>query len=855
MQQIQALISNVRYAFRRLRMSPVFTIAAVLTLALGIGGTTAIFTLVDAVMLRSLPVSDPARLFRVGDGDDCCVEGGPQDRWGMFSFPLFQRLRADAPEFEELAAFQAGGWRLNVRRARTEEAARPLRAEYVTGNYFSTFGVRSFAGRLFSAQDDSPGATAVVVLSHHAWETNYGSDPSVIGASFFIEAQPFTVIGIAPPGFFGDTLRSDPPDVWIPLQQEPTIATAGSLLRQSPSAWLRIIGRLRPGASTSGMAPRLTGVLRQWMQNDSGYPSNWMPDVIRSLSKQVINIVPAGAGVAEMKESYGRSLQILFALCGLVLLIACANVANLLLARSVSQRGQTAVRMAIGASRGQIVMQALTESIVLAIGGSIAGLLVASAAARLLLALAFRNAHFLPINVAPSPLVLGFALGLALITGVVFGAAPAWLATRTDAADALRGSGRSTASRSSLATRSLLVLQAALSVVLVAGATMLGRSLNNLEHQDFGYRTDGRMMVSIRMPRSNYTTPKLIAVYRDIEQKLKALPGVEGGGLALYNPLTDNWGEMIFVAGHPPAKVDGESGSSWDRVSAGYMQSLGMTMQRGRAFTEADNETTAPVAIVNQAFVKRFFKDDEDPMDQHFGLDLPDYASTFRIIGVVRDAKFAGYALNRPARPMFFVPLAQNVEYKDDLMRPLELRSHFISGVMLKTALSSGALEPVLKKILAEVDPNLTIINVRSLQEQVSLSFAQQRAVASLAGLFGIVALLLAAVGLYGVTAYSVAQRTNEIGLRMALGASRTNVVRLVLRGASFRVLLGLAFGIPLAIGAGRLISAQLYGVSSWDPFALAVAAATLAMSAFFAAVIPARRAASISPMDALRNE
>jgi predicted permease len=855
MQQIQTLIGNVRYALRRLRMSPVFTAAAVLTLALGIGGTTAIFTLVDAVMLRSLPVSDPSRLFRVGDGDDCCVQGGPQDQWGIYSFPLFQRLRAEAPEFEEMTAFQAGGGRLSVRRAHSEEAARPLRAEYVMGNYFSTFGVSSFAGRLFAAQDDNPGGAGVVVLSHHAWETNYGSDPSVIGASFFIEAQPFTVIGIAPPGFFGETLRGDPPDLWIPLQQEPTIATGGSLLRQSTSAWLRAIGRLRHGATTEGVAPRLTGILRQWMQNESGYPSNWMPDVIRGLPKQVINIVPAGAGVAEMKESYGRSLQILFAVCGLVLLIACANVANLLLARSVSQRGQTAVRMAIGASRGQIVMQALTESIVLAIGGSIAGLLVATAAARLLLTLAFRSAHFLPINVTPSPLVLGFALGLALITGVVFGAAPAWLATRTSAAEALRGSGRSTASRSSLATRSLLVLQAALSVVLVAGATMLGRSLNNLEHQDFGFRADGRMLVQLRMPRSDYTAPRLAALYRDIERRMEALPGVQGGGLALYNPLTDNWGEMVFVAGHPPAQMNGESGSSWDRVSADYMQNLGMIMQRGRGFTEADNEKTPLVAIVNQAFVKRFFKDGEEPLDQHFGLDLPEYASTFRIVGVVRDAKFASFALSRPARPMFFVPLAQNVDYKDDLMRSIELRSHFIGGMLIRTGLSSGSLEPVLKQMLGNVDPNLTVISVRGLGEQVSLSFSQERAVASLAGLFGIVALLLAAVGLYGVTAYSVAQRTNEIGIRMALGASRPKVVRLVLRGASIRVLLGLAFGIPLAIGAGRLISAQLYGVSTWDPIALAVAAATLAISAFFAAVIPAGRAASISPMEALRNE
>jgi len=384
---------------------------------------------------------------------------------------------------------------------------------------------------------------------------------------------------------------------------------------------------------------------------------------------------------------------------------------------------------------------------------------------------------------------------------------------------------------------------------------MLARSLSNLENQDFGYEVHGRTLVSIRTPHAGYTTPKLAALNREVERRLQGLPGVEGSGLALYNPLTDNWGELVFVAGHPRPQVNGDWGSSWDRVSADYMQALGMTMLRGRAFSNADNETASPVAIVNQTFVKRFFKEGEDPLNQHFGLDFPEYASTFRIVGVVRDAKFAGFALRRPARPMFFVPLAQNVEYKDALMQNLESRAHFASGIMLKTSLQPGALEPVLKELLAGVDPNLTLISVRTIGEQVSLAFSQERAVASLAGLFGIVALLLAAVGLYGVTAYSVAQRTNEIGVRMALGANRASVVRLVLRGASFRVLLGLIFGVPLTIGAGRLISSQLYGVSSWDPLALIVAAGTLAICAFFAAVIPARRAASISPMDALRTD
>jgi predicted permease len=849
------VMGNIRYALRQFRSSPVFTVAAVLTLALGIGGTTAIFTLIDAVMLRSLPVTDPGRLYRVGDGDDCCVEGGPQDRWGMFSFPLYERLKSEAPEFEEVTAFQTGRGQLSVRREGVETASRPLRSEYVTGNYFSVLGVGAFGGRVFTANDDRPAAPPVAVLSHRAWQGTYGGDATVVGATFVVEGHPFTVIGVAPPAFFGETVRSDPPDIWIPLQQEPMIGGEGSLLRQSVSAWLRMIGRLRPGASIAGMAPRLTGVLRQWMLNDSGYPSNWMADVQRLLPKQVINVVPAGAGVAEMKEEYGRSLQILLSVCGLVLLIACANVANLLLARGVARRGQIAVRMAVGATRRQIITQALTESILLAIGGALAGLVVAVAAARLLLALAFHSAHFLPISTAPSLLVLAFAFALALVTGIIFGAAPAWFATRTDPVDALRGSGRGTSDRSTFARKALLLVQAAVSVVLVAGATMLGRSLNKLEQQDFGYQVPGRVVVALHNPPATYTAAKLSALYRQLEDRLNRLPGVQGTGLALYNPLTDNWGELIMVAGHPPAKLNEESGASWDRVSANYLQNFGIPVLRGRYFTAADNETTVPVALVNEAFVKRFFKSGEDPLDQHFGIDLPENAGTYRIVGVVRDAKFADFELSKPARPMFYVPLAQSVDYKNDLMRTIELRSHFIGGLMLVTNAAPGRLEPLLTEALAEVDSNLTMTSVRTMREEVDLAFDQERAVASLAGLFGIVALLLAAVGLYGVTAYTVAQRTREIGIRMALGAERLKVVKLVLGGASRRVLAGLLLGLPLAVGAGRLISSQLYGVSSWDPLALGVAAIALAASAFLAAVIPASRAASISPMSALRNE
>jgi predicted permease len=850
-----SLAASTRYAIRQFRLSPVFTAAAVLTLALGIGGTTAIFTLINAIMLRSLPVTDPARLYRVGDGDDCCVEGGPQDRWGMFSFPLYERIKANTPEFEEVTAFQAGGARLGVRRQGVDAAARPLRSEYVTGSYFSTLGIRALGGRVFTADDDKASAPPVAVLSHHAWQATYGSDPTVVGGTFVIEGHPFTVVGVAPPGFFGETLRPDPPDIWLPLHQEPLIDGAGALLTQPVSAWLRVIGRLRPGASTDGMAPRLTGLLRSWLQFESGYPANWMPEIVRLLPKQTIAVVPAGAGVGVLKEEYGRSLQILLAVCGLVLLIACANVANLLLARAAARRGQTALRLALGAPRRQIIGQALVESTLLAVAGGLVGLVVAAGAARLLLTLAFRNARFLPIGVRPSLAVLAFAFGVALVTGVAFGAVPAWFATRTAPIEALRRLGRTGGDRSSVARAGLLIVQAAVSVVLVAGSTMLARSLDRLQHQDFGFRVPGRVLVSLNSPPATYSLPQLTALYRDLEVRLERLPGVRGAGLALYNPLTDNWGELIYVAGHAAPKMSEQSGASWDRVSANYLQNLGMSIVRGRHFSAADNETAPLVAIVNEAFVKRFFRPDEDPIGQQFGLDLPENAGTFTIVGVVRDAKFAGFALSSPARRMFFVPLAQNVPYQNDLMARIELQSHFVEGITLVTDLPPGALEPVLTKTLAGVDPNLTINSVRTLQQQVELSFDQERAVASLAGLFGIVALLLAAVGLYGVTAYAVAQRTGEMGIRMALGADRGKVVALVLRTAFTRVAAGLALGVPLAVGAGRLISAQLYGVPFWDPLALSLAVASLAACALVAALIPAGRAAAVSPMTALRTE
>jgi predicted permease len=680
----------------------------------------------------------------------------------------------------------------------------------------------------------------------------YGADPSVLGSTFFVEGHPFTVIGITPPGFYGETLRANPPDLWIPLQHEPLINGPSSLLHQPITAWLRVIGRAKPGANLQPVGPRLTTLLRQWMKNDAGYPPNWASAIEQSLPNQTITVVSAGSGVAVMKEDYGRSLQILLAVCGMVLLIACANVANLLLARAAARRSQTAVRLAIGASRKQVISQALAESVLLSLLGGVAGLAVAIGATRLLIHIAFRNATMMPVSIVPSLPVLGFAIGLSLLTGVLFGTAPAWFSTHTQPIEALRGAGRSTGNQGTFTRKALLIAQATISVVLVAGAIMLARSLGNLEHQDLGYERENRVLVAMNPPPLNYAPERLNAMYRQIETRLRQMPGVENAGIALYNPLTDNWGELIMVQGRENSQFNDNGSASWNRVSASYLPALGQRVVRGRALSEADNENSEQVVVVNETFAKRFYPN-EDVLDKHFGLDLPKYSDRFRIVGVVNDSKFS--SPRREARAMFFAPLAQWTKYDEEIMQKLDRRTHYISGILLVTGTPPGILEPQVRKAIAEVDSNLTVNNVRSLPEQVALTFDQERAVASLAGLFGIVALLLAAVGLYGVTAYTVAQRTNEIGVRMALGADRERIVRFVLGGAFRRVAIGLLLGIPLAIGAGRLMASQLYGVKAWDLPALAAAAGALGLCAFFATVIPAFRAAAIQPMNVLRAD
>jgi predicted permease len=852
---MQTLRQDIAYALRQMRLSPVFTLTAMLTLALGIGATTAIFSLINTVMLKSLPVVDPSSLYRIGEGDDCCVEGSTQDDWGFFSYDFYRQMQANTPEFSSLAAFQAGGYTFGVRRGETDRAAKPLREEMVSGNYFSTFGLGAFAGRTIAPSDDQPNSPPVAMLSYRTWQQQYGSDPSIVGSTFIVSDHPVTIIGITPPGFFGETLRANPPDLWFPINQEPVFAGPNSLLHHF-QAWLRVIGRLHPGASINTTGPRMTALIRQWLVNDSGMPADWMSDIKANLPKQNIRVVPAGIGVAAMKEDYADSLHILLTVCCLVLLIACANIANLLLARGASRRTQTSIRLALGASRRRLIRQSLTESILLSLFGGAAGLAVAYLGVKAIVALAFRGAHYVPIAATPSLPVLAFAFALSLVTGAIFGTAPAWLATHADPVEALRGANRSTRDHASWSQKTLVVVQATLSVVLLTGAGLLTRSLANLQNQDFGYDTDHRVIIGLIAPFSSYSQPQLDAMYRELQDRLAHIPGVQRAALAQYTPLTDNWGEMVIRQGHGMPGANENAGSSWDHVAPGYLETLGQHIVRGRSLSEDDTASTQNVAVVDEAFVNRFFKPGENPIGQYFGLDLPRYSNTFEIVGVVRHAKYRDVANTEPPSPIFFVPLAQHVKYTDtSMMQSLDDETHYIEGAVLQVHGSMEGLEPQIRHVFSEVDPNLTLLSVYSMREQVDSNFDQQRAVANMTGLFGILALILAAVGLYGVTAYTVERRTSEIGVRMALGADRPGIVRLVLRGAFLQILIGLLIGIPASIGCAHLIAAQLYHVKGWDPLVLVAAIVTLSVCALIASIIPAQRAASIDPVKALRTE
>jgi predicted permease len=599
-------MNDLRFAFRQFQKSPGFAATVVLTISLGIGANTAIFTLVHAVLMKSLPVANPATLYRIGDHDDCCVNGGylnDEGDFDLFSYDLYRELQNSTPEFEQLAAFQSGQNMMNVRVGDT--AAKAERTEYVSGNYFTTFGIGAYAGRMILPSDDVPGAAPVAVLSYAGWQANHAGDRNVVGSTFFIQSHPVTIVGIAPPGFFGDRIRPNPPAFWIPLNAEPVLEGETSILRQPASNFLYALGRLKPGVAPGALQAKISTTLRHWLATQPAHTSKGGD---KEIPKQHVVLTPGGAGIQNLQQETGDGLRLLTWISALVLLVACANIANLLLARGTARQAETSIRTALGASRSVLIRQLLTESVLLAAGGGLIGIAVAYAGARMILSLAFPDATQMPIHANPSPVVLGFAFLLSLATGIIFGIVPAWVTSHSDPAEALRGVNRSTGDRALLPQKTLIVLQATLSLVLLVGAGLMTKTLRNLEHQNFGITTTHRYVIHIDPMGAGYNINTVGAFNQRLEQEFSALPGVKSVGIALYSALEgNNWGEGVYVEGRPAPGPEEHNGSSWDRVSPHFFETIGQPVIRGRGFSEQDTATSRMVAVVNQAFVKKFF--------------------------------------------------------------------------------------------------------------------------------------------------------------------------------------------------------------------------------------------------------
>ena len=848
---------DIRHALRQLRKSPGFTFTSVITLALGIGATTAIFTLVHAVLLKSLPVAKPEELWRFGDKVHCCGWGGytQDEEFSLFNYELYRKFRDNTPAFTDLAAFEGGSENLAVRRMGTSEPAQDRSGQFVSGNYFRTFGVGSWMGRVFADSDDRDSAAPVAVMSYHTWVAKYGKDPSMVGAAIQINGKPFTVIGIAAPGFFGADLDAGRiADFWMPLSQEPVLQGETSRLNTPDSNWLDIIGRVRPATNPKTLEAQLKTELRQWQVS---HLADMSPVEKELLPKQQFHLTPGGAGVTDMREYYSQSLYLLLAAAGCVLLIACANLANLLLVRGLKNRQQTSVRVALGASRARLVRNALVESVTLGLLGGAAGVAVAFAGTSLILKLAFTGPNsYVPIDAAPSLPVLLFALGLSLLTGILFGVAPAWMTSHAQPVEALRGANRSAGQKAKWPQKALVIGQAAISLALLSAAAMLARSLRNLEHQNFGFATSDHYIAEIDPRSAGYRVDQLDLLYRRMLDRLQRVPGVKAVTAATYAPMSgDSWNEGVFVQGKPAPHEQDDYGATWSRVMPGFFAALNDPILMGRPLTEQDSANSPKVAVINEAFVRKFFKG-ESPIGRHFGIDDISHAGDFEIVGVVGDMRYTSYFdIKNIARPMFFLPSSQHVVYSTAADNAGEKWSHYFYNLVIWLPGHPDSPEQQVRRALMQVDPNLALIYFSKYDDKIALEFGQQELIANLTILFGALALVLAAVGLYGVTAYTVEQRTNEIGIRMALGADRATVLSMVMRGAFLQVLIGLAIGIPAAMGAGRAITDQLYGVKPYDPLMLALATLLLGLAAFLASAIPARRAAAIEPMQALRTD
>jgi predicted permease len=849
---METILQDLRHGLRRLRRAPGFTLTALATLALGVGATTAIFTLTYQVLIRSMPIEHPEQIYKVSKETDCCVTGGLQGDWHLFSYDLYRTLRDQIPGTDGMAAVQAGITTVSARR-QDDPAAQPLTVRFVSGNYFNVLRVKPFAGRLLTPEDDREGAPPVAVISHAIWQSRFSGDTNLVGSTVTLTGHPVTIVGITAEGFLGERNAADPAGVWLTLPQELIFEPERNLYRLPQSHWLDLLVRIPDPKSVPAAENALRVALMRWIRANRGSETH---DSEAEIAEQTTELAPASDGINNLRDDYGKSLTMLQLIAAFVLVIACANLANLMLVRGIARRQELNVRSALGASRARLVREMLVESVTLALFGGALGLFVAYGGVKGILALVMRGVTVDPLSAKPSLPVLLFAIAISALTGVLFGIAPAILASRLNPAEALHGANRTTGNISGL-HRALVILQAALSVALLSTSGLLIKSLQRLENQDFRFETYGRVLAFIDLQASGYRYEQLDGLYRQMDQAFAATPGLHDAAWATYTPMSfNNWGSGVAFAGRAP---NPRSNVSYAAVSPRFFDAVGTRILAGRSITESDTATSRHVAVVNQTFVNRFLEG-KQPIGMHFGPD-PSMTGEYEIVGVVADTRYGDPA--RPVRPMFLTPMAQTTGF-EALQAPPSLREqarkneqfmHFANNIVVRYDGDPASASAAVRRVLQQINPDLVIRRITTYDDQVASYFTGRRLIVRLTAIFGILALILASIGLYGVTAYGVARRIPEIGLRMALGADRASVVRLILRGAAIQTGIGLVLGIPTALLSGHLLQSQLYEVKGTDLRTILVACAVLILSAVAASALPARRASSVEPMQALRTE
>lgn len=842
----ETLWKDLRYAGRQFTRNPVFTLVAVASLAIGIGANTAIFSVLNAAMLKSLPVRDPQTLVMLTDPNQSGVSSGlSTGERGLLSYAEYVQLRDHSTTLAGLCVAEAeqNRWQLKIGGGSQEEAQGKL----VSEDYFSVLGIDPAIGRFFNRDEaKGSGQDPFAVISYDYWQKRFGGNVSVLGTPLkMIGGATLTIIGVAAPGFTGESV-GEKPDLWVPMMMQPAIMPGRDWLHEDLAKsmqkvmWLHAFARLKPGVTISRAQTEIDVLFRGIIEN--GYPTTLAPETRKQALDQHLKLHNARTGAFGGREGFTQQLLVLLCASIVVLLIACINVANLLLARAAARGKEVGVRLSIGASRARLVRQFLTESLVLSALGGIVGLLLAWGASRgLVLLLSERREDF---SLSPSLdwRVLGFTVAVTFLTGIVFGLVPALRGTRVNLNDTLRDSGRVTASGGRLnLAKGLVIVQVALSMLLVAGAGLFLRTLWNLQSVGLGYPKEHLLLITADGVSAGYKDARLSSLWSDLTEKLRALPGVQGvtyseNGLFSGSESADE----VDVEGFTPSK-NSEKFSRFDRVGPQYFSTVGIPMLLGREIGPQDTAASPHVCVINEAFAKLFFKD-RNPLGRHITQRFGDRKDMLEVVGVAKNAR--DHRLRGDTPPRFYVPGTQGMEGPNE-WAIFEIRTAGDPEQMIATV----------RKTILSVNEDLPLDSARPLVESVDRTNAQPRMVARLCSIFGVMALLLAATGLYGVLSYGVARRTNEIGIRMALGAGKGRVIQMILRETGVMIVIGVMAGVIFTAIGVQLIKSNLYGLGALDPLAVAAAVAILGVVALVAGYIPAARAARVNPTQALRHE